>query len=104
MVQIPIDLDFLLLHTLQKLIANDCGVSRQIKVLTFLLWRAAKSASHCARSKTFQLVKFLPRCLKAVYYTVVVHNFNLQEKTISTVEVTTYFVKKFKAHIEKKIL
>ena len=26
MVQIPIDLDFLLLHTLQKLIANDCGV------------------------------------------------------------------------------
>ena len=27
MVQIPIDLDFLLLHTLQKLIANDCGVS-----------------------------------------------------------------------------
>ena len=26
MVQIPIDLDFLLLHTLQKLIAKDCGV------------------------------------------------------------------------------
>ena len=42
--------------------------------------------------------------LKAVYYTVVVHNFNLQEKTTSTVEVTTNFIKKFKAHFEKKLL
>ena len=42
--------------------------------------------------------------IKAVYYTVVVHNFNLQEKTTSTVEVTTNFVKKFKAHFEKKLL
>ena len=42
--------------------------------------------------------------LKAVYYTAVVHNFNLQEKTTSTVEVTTNFVKKFKAHFEKKLL
>ena len=42
--------------------------------------------------------------LKAVYYTVVVHNINLQEKTTSTVEVTTNFVKKFKAHFEKKLL
>ena len=32
MVQIPIDLDFLLLHTLQKLIANDCGVSWLIQL------------------------------------------------------------------------
>ena len=31
------------------------------------------------------------------------HNFNLQEKTTSTVEVTTIFVKKFKAHFEKKL-
>ena len=44
------------------------------------------------------------KSLKAVYYTVVVHNFNLQEKTTSTVEVTTNFVKKFKAHFEKKHL
>ena len=42
--------------------------------------------------------------LKAVYYTAVVHNFNLQEKTTSTVEVTTNFVKKFKVHFEKKLL
>ena len=42
--------------------------------------------------------------LKAVYYTTVVHNFNLQEKTTSTVEVTTNFVKKFQAHFEKKLL
>ena len=36
--------------------------------------------------------------LKAVYH------LNLQEKTTSTVEVTTKFVKKFKAHFEKKLL
>ena len=42
--------------------------------------------------------------LKAVYYTGVVHNFNLQEKTTSTVEVTTNFVEKLKAHFEKKLL
>ena len=42
--------------------------------------------------------------LKAAYYTILVHNFNLQEKTTSTVEVTTNFVKKFKAHFEKKLL
>ena len=30
-------------------------------------------------------------------------NFNLQEKTTSTVEVTTNFVKKFKANFEKKL-
>ena len=43
--------------------------------------------------------------VKAVYYTVVVHNFNLQEKTTtSTIEVTTNFVKEFKAHFEKKLL
>ena len=34
--------------------------------------------------------------LKAVYYTVVVHNFNLQEKTTSTVEVTTNFFRNSK--------
>ena len=45
-----------------------------------------------------------PGRLKTVYYTVVVHNFNLQEKTTSTVEVTINFVKKFKAHFEKKLL
>ena len=44
------------------------------------------------------------KSVKAVYYTVLVHNFNLQEKTTSTVEVTTNFVKKFKAHFEKKLL
>ena len=32
------------------------------------------------------------------------HNFNLQEKTTSAVEVTTNFVKKFKAHFENKFL
>ena len=42
--------------------------------------------------------------LKAVYYTIIVHNFNLQEKTTSTVEVTTDFAKKFKLHFEKKLL
>ena len=42
--------------------------------------------------------------LKAVYYTVIVHNSNLQEKTNSTVEVTTNFIKKFEAHFEKKLL
>ena len=42
--------------------------------------------------------------LKAVYHTVIVHNFNLQEKTTSTFEVTTNLVKKFKAHFEKKLL
>ena len=41
--------------------------------------------------------------LKAVYYTIIVHNFNLQKKTTSTVEVTTNFVKKFKVHFEKKL-
>ena len=46
----------------------------------------------------------LKSLLKAVYYTIVVHNFNQQEKTTSTVEVTTNFVKKFKAHFEKKLL
>ena len=30
-------------------------------------------------------------------------NFNLQEKTTSTVEVTTNFIKKLKAHFEKKL-
>ena len=29
--------------------------------------------------------------------------FNMQEKTTSTVEVTTNFIKKFKAHFEKKL-
>ena len=32
------------------------------------------------------------------------HDFDLQEKTTSTVEVTTNFAKKFKAHFEKKLL
>ena len=44
------------------------------------------------------------KLLMAVYYIVVVHNINLQEKTTSTVEVTTNFVEKFKVHFEKKLL
>ena len=32
------------------------------------------------------------------------HNFNLQEKTTSTIEVRTNFGKKFMAHFEKKLL
>ena len=32
------------------------------------------------------------------------HNFNLQEKTTSTVEEKPNFIKKFKAHFEKKLL
>ena len=42
--------------------------------------------------------------LKAVYYTVVVHNFDLQEKNYINFKVTTNFVKKFQAHFEKKLL
>ena len=34
--------------------------------------------------------------LKAVYNTVVMHNFNLREKTNSTIEVTTNFAKKLR--------
>ena len=47
---------------------------------------------------------FSETAVKSVYYIVVVHNFNLQEKTASTVELTTNFVKTFKAHFEKKLL
>ena len=42
--------------------------------------------------------------LKAVCYTVVVHNLNPQIKTIYfIVDVTTNFVEKFKAHFEQKL-
>ena len=52
------------------------------------------SCNFCERSLI--LARFFTNSLMAVYYTVVVHNFNLQEKTASTVEVTTNFVKKKK--------
>ena len=42
--------------------------------------------------------------LKAVYYTVEVHNFDLQEKNYFNFEVTTNFVWKFKADFKKKLL
>ena len=40
----------------------------------------------------------------AVYYTIVVHNFNLEEKTASTAEVKTNVVKKSKVNFETKLL
>ena len=50
-----------------------------------------------------QNLEVIDNQLKAVYYTVLVHYFNLQEKTTSTVKVTTN-CKKLKAHFEKKLL
>ena len=47
---------------------------------------------------------FIVAICKAVYYTIVVHNFNMQEKTTSTVEVKTNFIKRFMAHFEKTLL
>ena len=57
---------------------------------------------HSKAHRNVLKVKFC--ILKAVYYTFIEHNFNLQEKTTSNVEVTTNLVKKFKAHFEKQEL
>ena len=42
--------------------------------------------------------------IKPAYYITVVHNFDLQEKNYFNIEITTNFVKRFKAHFEKKLL